>query len=92
MSEIQLTADISLGLIEITIGIITATIIWVVQRLGKKSIDSIASLSLRLRRRELKKIKRLRINPFDIQRQIAQEQAYFSTFLILIAFSFGLLR
>lgn len=55
------------------------------------SITAVPKLFMLMRKRELKRIRRTRRNQYEVQRQLAKENAYFTAFLASASVSLGLL-
>ncbi len=76
---------------EIAIPAIVAFFFWVVRRGGSPLIRRVSGLIRSSRLSELKRAKKMRVDPFAIQRQIAKEGALFCAFLVAAIISLGLM-
>src|SRR5690606_11424901 len=68
-----------------------AIVFWAAKHIVARPIHGLVQLLRSSRLKELKRAKKLRVDPFAIQRQIAKEEALFCAFLIAAVISIGLM-
>tara|TARA_R110002153_G_scaffold212223_1_gene364791 strand:+ start:121 stop:627 length:507 start_codon:yes stop_codon:yes gene_type:complete len=90
MPELQFSSTLVLSLNDLLTAVIAGTVLWGFKRGLTKLFDYLPRVFIGMRRRELKKIKKVRANRYEVQRQIAKESAYFTVFLASGAVSIGL--
>lgn len=89
MPELTFSPNIVFSLSDIITAVIAGAIIYSFNLGFKRFLDFLPKLFMGMRRRELKKIKKLRTNRYEVQRQIAKESAYFAVFMACSAVAIG---
>ena len=90
MPELQLSSTLVIGLSDVVKALIIFMIIGGFKYGVKQLFEFLPKVFIGMRRRELTKIKKMRANRYEVQRQIAKESAYFTVFLASGAASLGL--
>lgn len=76
---------------ELTTTVLVAAFFWSVKLIGSPLIHRLGRLLQSSRYNELKRAKKIRVDPFAIQRQITKEGALFCAFLVVTAISIGMI-
>tara|TARA_R110000751_G_scaffold100592_6_gene194528 strand:- start:1358 stop:1864 length:507 start_codon:yes stop_codon:yes gene_type:complete len=90
MPELQLSSTLVISLTDVITALIVVAIIGGFKYGFKQLFSFLPKLFISLRRKQLIKIKKMRTNRYEVQRQIAKESAYFTVFLASGAVSLGL--
>jgi hypothetical protein len=76
---------------DLSIAFGVAIVFWLIKKAASPVIHALTHLLRYSRRRDLKRAKAWRVDPFAIQRQLAKEQALFSAFIVCTVVSFAAL-
>lgn len=75
---------------ELVTPVLIAVFFWLLKSVGPPIIHRLGHLLRLSRPKELKRVQKIRVDPFAIQRQIVKEGAFFCAFLVVTLASFGI--